>query len=59
MLNRTKNHQPLNWYKTSLTNYYFRPEWELFDLFRDPRELNNIVNDKRNKVNIVYNSHKI
>ncbi|XP_043790207.1 N-sulphoglucosamine sulphohydrolase isoform X2 [Apis laboriosa] len=42
LLNRTKNKQPLPWYKT-LENYYERPEWELYDLKYDPEEKNNIA----------------
>ncbi|VEN47968.1 unnamed protein product [Callosobruchus maculatus] len=42
LLNRTKTHQNLYWFKT-LEQYYKRPEWELFDLKHDPEELNNIV----------------
>ncbi|XP_071567780.1 N-sulphoglucosamine sulphohydrolase [Temnothorax nylanderi] len=42
LLNRTRNHQFLPWYKT-LKKYYQRPEWELYDLKYDPEELNNIV----------------
>ena len=44
LLNRTRNHQPTNWYKT-LKTYYYRPEWELFDLTHDPKELNNLAYD--------------
>ncbi|KAL6261970.1 hypothetical protein P5V15_007053 [Pogonomyrmex californicus] len=42
ILNRTRHHQPLPWYKT-LKKYYQRPEWELYDLKYDPEELNNIA----------------
>ncbi|XP_029041123.1 N-sulphoglucosamine sulphohydrolase [Osmia bicornis bicornis] len=42
ILNRTRNNQPLPWYKT-LRIYYERPEWELYDLKYDPEETNNIV----------------
>lgn len=41
ILNRTRNKQPLPWYKT-LEQYYYRPEWELFDLRRDPAETVNL-----------------
>ncbi|XP_026318402.1 N-sulphoglucosamine sulphohydrolase [Hyposmocoma kahamanoa] len=41
ILNRTRNKQPLPWYKT-LGQYYYRPEWELFDLRRDPAETVNL-----------------
>ncbi|XP_012058673.1 PREDICTED: N-sulphoglucosamine sulphohydrolase [Atta cephalotes] len=42
ILNKTRNHQFLPWYKT-LKKYYQRPEWELYDLKYDPEELNNIA----------------
>ncbi|XP_063962051.1 N-sulphoglucosamine sulphohydrolase-like [Lytechinus pictus] len=42
ILNRTRDHKPLNWYKT-LKEYYYRPEWELFDLLADPTEVNNLA----------------
>ncbi|RWS10605.1 N-sulfoglucosamine sulfohydrolase-like protein [Dinothrombium tinctorium] len=41
ILNRTARGEPLRWFK-NLTIYYQRPEWELFDLKHDYRELNNI-----------------
>lgn len=41
-MNRTRSKQPLNWYKT-LQQYYKRAEWELYDLRKDPEELNNIA----------------
>ncbi|XP_014203621.1 N-sulphoglucosamine sulphohydrolase [Copidosoma floridanum] len=49
LLNRTRNNKPLNWYKTNLKNYYYRPEWELYDLKYDPEELTNIVERKDSK----------
>lgn len=42
MLNRTREKQQLYWFKT-LTEYYERTEWELYDLKMDPIEVNNIV----------------
>lgn len=42
ILNRTISKQALPWYKT-LTGYYHRPEWELFDLRTDPAEMKNIA----------------
>lgn len=42
LLNRTRSKQPLNWYKT-LKSYYYRDEWELYDLKRDAEELNNVA----------------
>ncbi|XP_055298510.1 N-sulphoglucosamine sulphohydrolase [Sitodiplosis mosellana] len=42
ILNRTINKQPLPWYKT-LSQYYNRAEWELYDLKADGDELMNIA----------------
>ncbi|XP_017774623.1 PREDICTED: N-sulphoglucosamine sulphohydrolase [Nicrophorus vespilloides] len=42
LLNNTRTNQPTYWYKT-LKKYYRRPEWELFDLKKDPEELNNVA----------------
>ncbi|XP_049869304.1 N-sulphoglucosamine sulphohydrolase isoform X3 [Pectinophora gossypiella] len=41
ILNRTRSKQPLPWYKT-LKQYFYRPQWELYDLYADPMELNNL-----------------
>ncbi|XP_001605082.1 N-sulphoglucosamine sulphohydrolase [Nasonia vitripennis] len=46
LLNRTRTNQSLRWYKTDLKNYYYRPEWEMYDLKYDPEELNNIATKK-------------
>ncbi|KAK5641207.1 hypothetical protein RI129_009754 [Pyrocoelia pectoralis] len=48
MLNRTRSHHPLNWYKT-LQSYYIRPEWELYDLKLDAGEVNNLAGKKSYK----------
>lgn len=48
MLNRTRSHHPLNWFKT-LQSYYIRPEWELYDLKVDAGELNNLAGKKSYK----------
>ena len=45
MLNRTRNSVPLNWYKSSLLQYYYRDEWELFDLNRDSKEMVNLASN--------------
>lgn len=42
ILERTKANQSLNWYK-SLQEYYFRPEWELYDLKVDNEEKYNVA----------------
>ncbi|KAJ8730458.1 hypothetical protein PYW07_017496 [Mythimna separata] len=41
LLNRTRSKQPLPWYKT-LTQYYYRPQWELYDVRADPLESRNL-----------------
>ncbi|XP_071443861.1 N-sulphoglucosamine sulphohydrolase-like [Hetaerina americana] len=41
LLNRTSSNEPLNWYK-SLKKYYYRDEWELYDLKEDPEERWNV-----------------
>ncbi|KAF5292225.1 hypothetical protein FQA39_LY14040 [Lamprigera yunnana] len=48
MLNRTRNKIPLNWFK-SLGSYYYRPEWELYDLKMDPGELKNLAEKPKHK----------
>ena len=59
LLNRTMQGRPTNWFK-SLKDYYYRSEWEFYDLLHDPRELNNvadvpsyqdILNDLKGKLN--------
>lgn len=42
MLNRTKRQEDLHWSK-SLTEYYYREQWELYDLHSDPAELTNLA----------------
>nr|CAD7602398.1 unnamed protein product [Timema genevievae] len=42
LLNRTQAKEPLYWYKT-LEQYYYRDEWELFDLKKDADELHNLA----------------
>ncbi|KAG8181102.1 hypothetical protein JTE90_003151 [Oedothorax gibbosus] len=44
LLNRTVGKLDTHWYK-NLTNYYYRPEWELYYLKKDPKELKNVAND--------------
>ncbi|BFZ03758.1 hypothetical protein BsWGS_06797 [Bradybaena similaris] len=44
ILNRTKEGLPLPWFKT-LDQYYYRAEWELFDLQSDPYEVHNVASD--------------
>ena len=49
ILERTKANQSLNWYK-SLQEYYFRPEWELYDLKVDNEEKYNVAKKASYKV---------
>ena len=49
MLNRTLNGRPLRWIK-ELPDYYFRDEWEMFDLLKDPQESVNLRHKKKYKV---------
>ncbi|GFN86815.1 N-sulphoglucosamine sulphohydrolase-like [Plakobranchus ocellatus] len=48
ILNRTRHGQPTHWFK-SLHQYYYREEWELFDLVQDPHELKNLATDQQHK----------
>jgi len=44
ILNKTKEGYDTHWYKT-LQNYYFRPEWELYNLKSDPFEIFNLASN--------------
>ena len=44
IVNRSLAGEPLHWFKT-LEDYYYRDEWELFDLENDPQELKNLATD--------------
>ncbi|XP_071105801.1 N-sulphoglucosamine sulphohydrolase-like [Haliotis cracherodii] len=44
ILTRTRQGQPLPWIKT-LREYYYRSQWELFDLELDPKETKNMAKD--------------
>lgn len=50
-MNKTENHIPFAW-NTNLKKYYYRDEWELYDLKLDPEEQNNIFG-KDSSVSIV------
>ena len=45
LLERTRLGQPLHWYKT-LKEYYYRPQWELYDIRTDPREEVNLAGNE-------------
>ena len=44
LLKHTKAGQPTKWFKT-LTEYYYRDQWELYDIQNDPKELKNLAYD--------------
>ncbi|XP_076444419.1 N-sulfoglucosamine sulfohydrolase-like isoform X2 [Babylonia areolata] len=44
ILNRTKRKENLPWYKT-LKQYYYRPQWEMYDVLQDQKELVNLANN--------------
>ena len=44
ILNRTRNGEPTHWIK-DLKTYYYRPEWELYDIIKDPHELTNLADN--------------
>ena len=44
IVNRTMSGERLPWFKT-LEEYYYRDQWELFDLEKDPEELHNLAYD--------------
>lgn len=55
MMNRAAGGKPLQWFK-SLKQYYYRSQWELYDIRVDPRELQNLVNSSDHQ--IIFNSLK-
>ena len=44
LLNRTRAHEATHWYK-DLQSYYYRAQWELFDIEKDPKETKNLATD--------------
>ena len=46
LLNRTKYKKETHWSKT-LQQYYYRDQWELYDLHNDPTELTNLASQSR------------
>jgi N-sulfoglucosamine sulfohydrolase len=44
ILRNVSRHEPVIWYR-KLHNYYYRPQWELYDHRSDPRELVNVANE--------------
>ncbi|XP_038064286.1 N-sulphoglucosamine sulphohydrolase-like isoform X2 [Patiria miniata] len=48
ILNNTAAGKPTKWYKT-LDQYYYRPEWELYDVTNDPLEKVNLAYDAAHK----------
>ncbi|KAL3274373.1 hypothetical protein HHI36_015771 [Cryptolaemus montrouzieri] len=49
ILNRSRAHKDIRWYK-KLSQYYYRKEWELFDLKHDSEELTNLAYNDTYKV---------
>ena len=43
ILNRTTTGKPLPWF-IKLKDYYYRDQWQLYNLTSDPKEQNNLVN---------------
>ena len=46
ILNNTMNNQPTHWFKT-LNQYYYRDQWELYDIENDPHELKNLATNSK------------
>ncbi|KAK7478227.1 hypothetical protein BaRGS_00030485 [Batillaria attramentaria] len=44
ILNKTRLGQSTGWFKT-LDQYYYRDQWELYDIIQDPQELKNLASD--------------
>ena len=49
MLARLKSHQNQHWIK-KLEDYYYRDEWELYDLKYDPNEIYNVAYKRKYQV---------
>lgn len=54
ILNRTREKEPTHWSKT-LKQYYYRPEWEFYDLRKDAEEVKNVVGKPAYKVRQFFN----
>nr|XP_039266793.1 N-sulphoglucosamine sulphohydrolase-like [Styela clava] len=48
LLNRTRDGKDLHWFKT-LNQYYYRPEWEMYNLDNDSLEIKNLATDEKYK----------
>ena len=48
MIKRTMNNESIQWFK-ALKEYYYREQYELFDLSKDPHETKNVANDPEYK----------
>ena len=51
ILENTAAGKPTKWVKT-LEQYYYRPEWELYDLLHDPEEMVNLANKQVHKTTV-------
>ncbi|KAH3864421.1 N-sulphoglucosamine sulphohydrolase-like [Dreissena polymorpha] len=57
ILNRTRAGEPTHWFKT-LSEYYYRASWELFDILNDPMERKNLVNHPDDKYQDIFQELK-
>ena len=57
LLNRTRSGVPTHWFKT-LKDYYYREEWELYDIQNDPKEMKNLVNHSSEVYKTVFQTLK-
>ena len=48
MIKCTMNNESIQWFK-ALKEYYYREQYELFDLSKDPHETKNVANDPEYK----------
>ena len=58
ILNKTESGKPTQWFK-SLKTYYYRDEWELYDMRSDPMELNNLALDPLHGLMLRSMRHKL
>ena len=54
MIKRTMNNESIQWFK-ALKEYYYREQYELFDLSKEPHETKNVANDPEYLKSKLYN----